>query len=130
MLVLFGIHRLLGVLLMKSKLLIFAIFIAFIFTLTSCSSPEEAAAKKAKKAAQDGAAIGQLKIGRAYHTGEGVPQDNLYAYMWVSLAVNQGLGATAEESLRMISADMTASEIEEAKKLAIICKKEKGYRDC
>ena len=44
--------------------------------------------------------------------------------------MNQGLGATAEESLRMISADMTASEIEEAKKLAIICKKEKSYRDC
>tara|TARA_E500000178_G_scaffold339683_1_gene381452 strand:+ start:534 stop:881 length:348 start_codon:yes stop_codon:yes gene_type:complete len=115
---------------MKSKLLIFAIFVAFIFTLTSCSSPEAAAAKKAQKDAESGAAIGQLKIGRAYHTGEGVTQDNLYAYMWISLAVKQGLGATAEESLRMISADMTSSEIEEAKKLAIICKNEKGYRDC
>ena len=115
---------------MTSKSLITIVVLTIVFTLSSCSSPEETAAKKAKKAAEDGAAIGQLKIGKAYHTGEGVPQDNLYAYMWMSLAVQQGLGATAEEALRKISADMTLSEIEEAKKLALTCKEEKGYRNC
>ena len=115
---------------MMSKSFISLVMFAFVITLLGCSSPEETAAKKAKKAAEDGAAIGQLKIGKAYHAGEGVPQDNLYAYMWMSLAVKQGLGATAEEALRKISADMTLSEIEEAKKLALTCKEEKGYRNC
>jgi TPR repeat protein len=115
---------------MKSNLHIFITLLAFAFVLLSCSSPEEAAAKKAKMSAENGSASGQLKIGNAYHTGDGVPQDHVYAYMWVSLAAGQGLGATADESLRKISADMTPSEIEEAKKLALICKKEKGYRDC
>ena len=115
---------------MMSKSFISLVMFAFVITLLGCSSPEETAAKKAKKAAEDGAAIGQLKIGKAYHAGEGVPQDNLYAYMWMSLAVKQGLGATAEEALRKISADMTSSEIEEAKKLALTCKEEKGYRNC
>ena len=115
---------------MMSKSFISIVMFAFVITLSGCSSPEETAAKKAKKAAEDGAAIGQLKIGKAYHAGEGVPQDNIYAYMWMSLAVQQGLGATAEEALRKISADMTSSEIEEAKKLAVTCKEEKGFRDC
>lgn len=113
-----------------------SLFVLMIF-LSGCSSPEEMAAKKAENyaskalvSAQNGAALSQLKIGNAYQMGNGVPQDNKYAYMWVSFAVEQGLGENAEESLRKITADMTPLEIEEAKKLAFICKKEKGYRDC
>lgn len=119
----------------KSNTLL-CIFVMIVF-LSGCSSPEEMAAKKAEKAAskllisaQNGAAVSQLKIGNAYHIGDGVPQNNEYAFMWVSFAVEQGLGATAEESMRKIVADMTPSEIEEAKKLAFVCKDEKGYRDC
>ena len=122
---------------MNTKLdTLLSLFVIMVF-LSGCSSPEEMAAKKAENdaskalvSAQNGAAISQLKIGNAYHMGNGTTQDNKYAYMWVSFAVEQGLGATAEESLRKITADMTPSEIEEAKKLAFICKNEKGYRDC
>ncbi len=122
---------------MNAKLDTLLSLLVMMIFLSGCSSPEEMAAKKAEKdaskalvSAQNGAAISQLKIGNAYHTGDGISQDNKYAYMWVSLAVGQGLGATAEESLRKITADMTPSEVEEAKKLAFICKNEKGYRDC
>ncbi len=122
---------------MNPKLRIFLALLALVLVLSGCSSPEEMAAKRAEKdafkalkSAENGAAISQLKIGKAYHTGNGVPQDNQYAYMWVSFAVEQGLGATADEALRKITANMTPSEIEEAKKLALTCKKKKGYRDC
>ena len=122
---------------MNPKLCIFLALLSLVLVLSGCSSPEEMAAKRAEKdaskaliSAQNGAAIGQLKIGKAYHTGNGVPQDNQYAYMWMSFAADQGLGATADEALRNITEKMTTSEIEEAKKLALTCKNEKGYRDC
>ena len=122
---------------MNIKLVVLLVLFKIILVLSGCSSPEEMAANKAEKealkhlhSAQNGAAISQLKLGNAYFAGNGVAQDNKYAYMWVSFAVEQGLGASADESFEKIKADMTASEIEEAKKLALTCKKEKGYRDC
>lgn len=121
---------------MNTKLDFRLCLFVLLIILAGCSQ-EEIAEKKAENdaskalvSAQSGAPIGQLKIGSAYHMGNGVPQDNKYAYMWVSLAVEQGLGATAEETLAKITADMTPSEIEDAKKLAFVCKNEKGYRDC
>ena len=105
------------------------ILIALIFSLQGCKTKEEKAASKALISAEQGAAIAQLKLAKMYASGKGVPQDNIYAYMWVSFADEQGLGDSASEFKNKVMSQMSESEIETASKLAQACKT-KGYKDC
>jgi len=43
-----------------------------------------------RKAAEQGYAMVQVKLGFMYANGEGVPEDYVEAYMWWDLAVAQG----------------------------------------
>ncbi len=90
--------------------------------LQGCKSQTETAAEQ-------GQALAQFKLGKMYATGEGKPENKIYAYMWTHLAMSQGLGSTAKDYLNGISTQMTALQIEDAKKLSIECKN-KSYKDC
>ena len=93
-----------------------------VLILLGCKSQTELSAEQ-------GAALAQLKLGKMYDKGEGVKEDKVYAYMWMNLAMNQGLGSTASDHKDEVAKQMTSAQIEEAEKLSIECKK-KSYRDC
>ncbi len=104
------------------KLPIIIALSAFVFMLQGCKSQTETTAEQ-------GQALSQLKLGKMYFKGEGMPENKVYAYMWTNLAMKQGLGSTASEYLNDISAQMTTSQIEEAEKISIERKK-KSYKNC
>ena len=52
-----------------------------------------------------------------YNLGQGVPQDNVVAYMWTNLAVSQG-GEDAVKIRDEIATHMTHQQIAEAQRLA------------
>ena len=107
---------------MTFKIPIIIALSAFLLIQQGCKSRTETAAEQ-------GQALAQLKLGKMYFKGEGIPEDKVYAYVWTNLAMNQGLGATASKYLSGIAAQMTTSQIEEAEKISIACKK-KSYKDC
>lgn len=114
---------------MKSTLPFCLVFFALVFALQGCKTKAESAAAKALNSAEQGAAIGQFRLGKMYASGEGVELDNVYAYMWVNSAVMQGLGNTANEFKNELKKQMTPSQIEVAENLYVECK-EKSYKSC
>jgi TPR repeat protein len=114
---------------MKSSLLIYLVLFSFVMVLQGCKTKEENAANKALLSAEQGAAIGQFKLGKMFASGEGVEQDNVYAYMWVHAAAIQGLGVTANKYKSELVKLMNPSQIEAAEKLYTECKG-KHYKSC
>ena len=114
---------------MKTVFPIIFVLITLVIVLQGCKSKEEKAANKALLSAEQGAAIGQFKLGKMYASGEGVEQDKVYAYMWVQAAAIQGLGDSANEYKNQLANTMTPSQIEAADKLYAACK-EKHYKSC
>jgi TPR repeat protein len=107
---------------MTAKLAICLSLYTLVFVLIGCKS-------KTEISAEQGHAVGQYNFGKMYATGDGVPENKIYAYMWVSLAAAQGLGDNAIKYKDEIAKQMTPSQIEEAERLSIECKG-KGYKDC
>ncbi|MCY4426065.1 MAG: SEL1-like repeat protein [Halieaceae bacterium] len=68
-------------------------------------------------AAEQGNALAQSGLGIMYDSGEGVPEDDVQAYAWLSIAAAQGneVAKTLKES---IANDMTNAQIAEAQKLS------------
>ena len=60
---------------------------------------------------------GLIYLGYMYAKGEGVPANNVKAYMWLSLAKAQGDEMVAD-NLEIIKKQMTPAQIGEAQKLA------------
>jgi TPR repeat protein len=118
-----------GVFGMKTTLPIYLVLFALIFVLQGCKTKEESAAHKALLSAEQGAAIGQFKLGMMYATGSGVIEDKIYAYMWVNAADIQGLGASAAEYKAELVTQMDTAQIAAAEKLYTECK-EKHYKSC
>lgn len=56
----------------------------------------EKAVKWYKKAAKNGSPAGQAALGEAYRIGMGVEQNDVAAYMWYTLAADQGSRAAAD----------------------------------
>jgi uncharacterized protein len=69
-----------------------------------------------RKAADQGYAGGQHKLGFMYQYGRGVPRDFISAHMWFNLAAAKGRNAFATTSLDMVAAKMTPAQIGEAEK--------------
>jgi TPR repeat protein len=66
-----------------------------------------------KRAAEQGLAIGQLRLGELYAKGfEDLPQDYAEAYKWMSLAATQG-SPDAVLALAQLSALMTPEQVAE-----------------
>jgi TPR repeat protein len=78
-----------------------------------------------RKAAEQGFPLALTPFGVMFERGQGVPQDNVQAHMWYSLAVaNLDVSIAKKEheiavrNRDAIAAKMTAAQIEEAQKLA------------
>ena len=87
-----------------------------------------------RNVAEQGYALGHYKLGIMYREGRGVPKNYVYAYMWIHIAAPVISELVDKESawdmlLRNIFGEITLSQIEEAKVLAIICIS-KQYKDC
>ena len=70
-----------------------------------------------KSLAETGAAEAQNILGVMYDKGQGVPQDYVQAYMWLTLAAAQGV-KQAPEARDRLARQMSSAQIEEAQQLA------------
>lgn len=70
-----------------------------------------------RKAAEQGYAAAQFNLGVMYANGQGVPQDLVQAHKFFSLA-EPTQGEVATNNRKLVEADMTPEQIEEAQRLA------------
>jgi len=99
----------------------------------------KAAMKWAKLAGAQGLAAPCQIIATMYHFGQGVPKNNIYAYMWLTIAENyraiitEANGRVHSDFNHPISMrlekEMTLDQISTAKQLANECIS-KNYKDC
>ena len=80
------------------------------------------------KAAEQGDADAQHNLGVMYDKGEGVPQNNVLAYMWWNLAAAQG-DESSKSHKSNIQEKMTPAQIEEAQRLSTECLAN-DYKNC
>lgn len=107
----------------------YACSVLILVALTGCKTKAEKDMQKALISAEQGAAIAQFRLGKMYATGEGIPQNLEYAYMWVNFADSQGLGDTAKAYKSELVKQMTAAQIKSAEKLSVACR-DQSYKDC
>ncbi len=65
------------------------------------------------KAAMQNNPKSQYNLGVIYASGVGVPQDNIKAYAWMSLAYSNGY-EKAKDNILILNKAMTASEMQKA----------------
>ena len=75
------------------------------------------AAKWFRKAANQGYATGQAKLGFMYFLGRGVLQDYVQAHMWLNLSAAHG-DKNAPKDRDRVARRMTPAQIAEAQRLA------------
>jgi len=80
------------------------------------------------KAAVQANAEAQVSLGIWYTTGTVVPQSGLKAYMWFSLAADNGSDA-ATKYIKIFEDELSYAEISKAQKMSSICL-ESNYTDC
>ena len=80
-------------------------------------SDAEAVPGTAKLAAEQGFARAQHNLGLMYANGTGVPQDDVLAYAWLNLAVEQG-NELASENKDKLRTRMTANQMARAQELS------------
>jgi uncharacterized protein len=79
------------------------------------------AARRYREAAEQGDADAQALLGLMYELGQGVHQDYIQAYMWLTLAASRGsavLEKSHAEGRDRVAARMTPKQIAEAQRLA------------
>ena len=81
-----------------------------------------------KSSAEQGNASAQFNLGYMYANGEGVPQNNVRAYVWFSVSAAQGY-ETGKNQRDMISGLLTPSQLVQTQQIATKCF-ESGYQDC
>jgi len=64
-----------------------------------------------------------------YANGQGVPQDYVYAHMWVNIAASSGQSNNASKNRDIVAKEMTPSQLEKAQDLARECVRKK-YKGC
>jgi len=86
------------------------------------------AVKWLRLSAEQGVANAQTSLGTHYEFGKGVLQDKVMAHMWYNIASSNG-SAQGIENRESIVKEMTASQIEEAQRLARQCQRN-DYKGC
>ena len=81
-----------------------------------------------RKAAEQGFEDAQFNLGVMYMNGQGVLQNNIYAYIWVNIAASSG-NAGRVKIRDIIAKKMKSADIIKAQKLARECVK-KNYKGC
>ena len=80
------------------------------------------------KLAEQGDARAQFNLGVMYSNGEGVPENDIKAYVWWSMAkVNGNKGA--KNNIEIFKKKMTKEQIAKAQELGSKCY-ESDYKDC
>jgi hypothetical protein len=93
------------------------------------------AAKWERRAAEQGSRFSQYQLGLMYSRGEGVPKDDVLAYMWLNLASAAGDAdgdrEKAAKAREEVARALTPAQIGEAQKLAREWKpeRESGYKN-
>ena len=80
------------------------------------------------RAAERGYGRAQYNLALMYCDGEGVPKNNVYAYMWFNIAASQGDKLSVKNRDR-VAILMIRSQIEKAQELAAECGKKK-FKGC
>ena len=89
---------------------------------------DKEAAKWYRLAAEQGDVDAQFNLGVMYAKGEGVIQDLVIAHMWSNIAASQG-NEKGKKNREILVKQMTASQIEEAQRLARQCVRN-NYKGC
>ena len=95
-----------------------------VLQLESGDSPQDLseAARWYRKSADQGNAFAQQALGALYSLGQGVPEDKVSAYMWMTLASGgMQAGSSRDElakKMTALAAKMTPQEIAQAQNLA------------
>ena len=84
--------------------------------------------EETKRLAEQGEAYAQSDLGFMYSNGEGVPQNNVRAYIWYSVAAAQG-NETARTNRDIISERLTPDQLARGQDIATRCF-ESDYQDC
>ena len=79
-----------------------------------------AALKHFRPLAEQGYAGAQAPLGLMYATGQGLPKDNVMAFVWLTAAVQNG-DQTAPRNLKIIITRLNEIELQEARALAKRC---------
>jgi TPR repeat protein len=90
------------------------------------------AVRKWRQAAKSGDEEASLYLGTMYEKGQGIPQDNVLAYMWYAVAAAILSGEDAKVAKRLqdhVASRMTAKQIETAQEMARRCQDTK-FKDC
>ena len=88
----------------------------------------QTALREWRLAAEQGKASAQFNLGLMYALGQSVPQDYVYAHMWINVAGSQG-NKGAAKARELAAKSMTPSQIERAQDLARECVK-KNFKGC
>ncbi len=86
------------------------------------------AIKYFRKASEQGNGKAQFNLSIAYYSGIATPKNLVEAYKWMSLSAAQGV-SRARSGLQTIEHEMTADQIEEAKRLATVFKPREAPKD-
>ena len=71
---------------------------------------------------------GSVNLGVMYYNGDGVPENDVRAYVWLSMAKTQGY-ESAKKGVETVKNLMTKQQIAQAQALATQCY-ESDYKDC
>ena len=78
--------------------------------------------------AEQGDEDAQYALGWMYYYGDGVIQDNVYAYMWGNISASNG-SENGGELRDRVAKNMTSADISQAQKLTRECVA-KNYKGC
>ena len=81
-----------------------------------------------KTLADEGNVDAQYNLGVMYDNGEGVPENDIKAHVWYSMAKTSG-NESGKKNLRILKTEMTKDQIAQAQELATKCY-ESNYKDC
>jgi hypothetical protein len=76
------------------------------------------AARWYRNAADQGSLVAQFRLSALYESGEGVLQDYIQAYMWISLAISRLQTPEYAAMRENVAAKMSSAQIAEAQRLA------------
>ena len=98
----------------------FTLAIAVLICALVAWAQEPPALEELIERAEQGYAGAQYNLGVMYMNGQGVPQDNVQAYVWISLAVSRAGNPNAWQldALAQVAMAMTPEQIAEAQRLA------------
>ena len=105
--------------------LLFLLVIGFSGGVSGQDAPDFA---EFRRLAEQGNASAQYNLGVMYSNGEGVPQNNVRAYVWYSVAAAQG-DETARTNRDIISDRLTPDQLARGQDMATRCF-ESDYQDC